>query len=45
MGDFVVPSLVGTGVNVGLEEGDAVGGKVGGLEIVGSSVGMAVVGR
>jgi hypothetical protein len=44
VGDFVVSSSVGFDDTVGLEEGDPLGGKVGDLDFVGSSVGMAVVG-
>lgn len=45
VGDFVLSSSVGFDDMVGFEEGDPIGEEVGGLEIVGSSVGMAVVGR
>lgn len=45
VGDFVLSSSVGFDDKVGLEEGDPLGEELGGLEIVGFSVGMAVIGR
>lgn len=39
VGDFVIPSRVGRDDKVGLEEGNTLGEKVGGLEIVGVPVG------
>jgi hypothetical protein len=39
VGDFVIPNGVGRDDKVGFEEGNTLGDKVGGLEIVGVPVG------
>lgn len=39
VGDFVIPNGVGRDDKVGFEDGNALGEKVGGLEIVGVPVG------